>query len=547
MSASEVSDTTEAPEETRETILVEGGKGPEQADQAIRAAIAHGANIYQMGGRLVSIARDGDSNRDRIRRTPGAPRIVGLSATALRERLTRHVLFAKIDGRSGDIKFIECPYHIAAALVDRGEWADVPELVGYNEAPVIRPDGSLLTDPGYDRRTGLYLFDHELTLNLPTCVTEPSGDASNEASMAVRQKRIEHCRTAALDAYEVLSATLSSLPFKDESDQLAAVAGVMTATSARVIDSVPMTAITAPTPGTGKTLLADAMAIVATGRRAAVMSLGQDNAEAEKRLFGLLLAGDLIGVLDNIERILEGDLICQAISQATLNGRPLGGSTMVRVPARSALVATGNNLVIRGDLNRRTMLVRLDAKCERPETRAFDRDLLAEVETKRGAMVGAVLTIARSYQLAGCPAVADLPAFGGFGDWDLLVRRPLAWLGLGDPLTPARDSQDDDPDRANQRSLFASWFARYGDRPVTAAQVVDDATSARPRFDGAGFDHDAPDLHDALTQMLGEKISARALGYVLRRYRGRIIDDLRLDHAGQCGRNKYAQWRLVKL
>jgi putative DNA primase/helicase len=126
-------------------------------------------------------------------------------------------------------------------------------------------------------------------------------------------------------------------------------------------------AITAPSPGTGKTLLCETLAIVATDRRASVMSLGHDDAEFEKRLGGVLLAGDAVISIDNIERALRGDLLCQIATQQFVRLRPLGGSGMLNVPTHALLVATGNNLAIIGDLKRRVLMVRLDAHTERPE------------------------------------------------------------------------------------------------------------------------------------------------------------------------------------
>lgn len=276
------------------------------------------------------------------------------------------------------------------------------------------------------------------------------------------------------------------------------------------------------------------------------MSLGNDGNEFDKRLAGTLLIGDQVICIDNIDRPLGGDLICQAITSGTLSIRPLGASQIVSVPSRSLLLMTGNNVVIRGDLNRRVLVIRLDAKCERPEAREFDRDLLEDASSNRRELVEAALTITHAYHLAGCPPVADLSPFGGFAAWDRLVRRPLAWAGFGDPLTPSSENREDDPDRSAMRALFHAWYERYGDQTITAAQVIDAATAGTSRFDGNGSDLADEALHDVIAQILGGKITARAFGYVLRRYRDRIADGLKLEHLGPTGRNKVIGWRVVR-
>jgi hypothetical protein len=47
---------------------------------------------------------------------------------------------------------------------------------------------------------------------------------------------------------------------------------------------------------------------------------------------------------------------------------------MLRTVAKPLISATGNNLVVKGDLTRRSMVGRLDPKCERPELREFAYD-----------------------------------------------------------------------------------------------------------------------------------------------------------------------------
>lgn len=523
---SAVSRDERASDLVRPTIPIEPGDLPGAADQGQQALIDAVANIFQRGGGLVTIASGGPD--DRVRREPKAPRLVSVTAVHLREQLTRHAGWEKYSAKVKDWVKVDCPMAVADALAARGSW-QFRELVGIIHAPTLREDGSLLRAPGHDAVSGLYLMpvDSALLRTTPRLV-----DLGREKAMA---------------SADTLMKALASFPFVAPADHVAAVAMILTALVARSIAAVPMAVVTAPTPGTGKSLLADVPAILATGRRAAVMSIGRDASEAEKRLGGAMLSGDLIIHLDNVERPLEGDLLCQLITQPEIIIRPLGGSAMLRIPARSFLIATGNNLTVRGDLNRRVMQIRLDAGMERPETRTFERDLLEDIRADRANLVRAALTISLAYNTAGCPPIPGHTPYGSFDAWDRLVRRPLMWLGLDDPLAPAEALRDDDPDRAGMRALFSALRETYRDQVVTAATIAEDAARAAPRFDGGGRDHDHPDLHDALEQVAGANANARQIGYALRRYRGRMVDGLVLEAAGPTGRAKVTGWRIRSL
>jgi putative DNA primase/helicase len=322
-------------------------------------------------------------------------------------------------------------------------------------------------------------------------------------------------------------------PFVDDADRVALVAGIITALLRRVLPAAPLFAITAPSPGTGKTLLCETLAIVATDRRASVMSLGHDDAEFEKRLGGVLLAGDAVISIDNIERALRGDLLCQIATQQFVRLRPLGGSGMLNVPTHALLVATGNNLAIIGDLKRRVLMVRLDAHTERPEQRSFDRNHLDEMKAQRGAIITDALTIVGAYLAANEPKIAGLYDYGGFEAWDRMVRRPLAWLELPDPLLAAEGLRDQDPDLEAMRVLFSAWRAsnQLALGPCTAADVV--LTS-----DG---DHE---LREALQVVCSEKINSRRLGNWLRAHRDKIVDGLQLVQVGKDAHAKVPRWKV---
>lgn len=512
-----------ASDESRPVIDIIGGELPAIVDAGEQALITAGADIYQSGGRLVTIGHADKGNRPGAKRPAGAPRLVPVTAVHLRERMTAAAQWRRYDARSQSMRDIDCPLSVAAALIDRGSWA-FRELVAFIEAPTVREDGTPILAPGYDADSGLYLVPGAPAVTLPELLDKATAEA----------------------AADQLVTALESWPYVHVADHAAAVAMMMTMLYARSVDAVPMACVTAPTPGTGKSLLVDATATNATGRRAAVISLGKDPAEAGKRLSAGLLQGDSPLAADNVETALGDELLCQAVTQPYLSIRPLGSSVSVRVPARTALCATGNNLTVKGDLTRRVMMIRLDAGMERPETRRFEGNVLDDIAARRTELIAAALTVTLAYHAAGCPAVQADP-LGGFEHWERLVRYPLIWVGLPDPLAPTAEVRAEDPDRTAMVALYAAMHDFYGDRTVTAADIILDAQKVTPRYAGDGFDPDHPDLHDAVRQACGARVDAQRLGLVLRRYAGRIADGLRLDRMARQGRNKVAGWRVVPL
>lgn len=82
--------------------------------------------------------------------------------------------------------------------------------------------------------------------------------------------------------------------------------------------------IDAPAPGTGKTLLADVVAIVATGTTAEIQSLPDSDAEIDKVLVSTLLEGQPVAVFDNLDRQLRSKHLAAMLTAGTYKGRYLG-------------------------------------------------------------------------------------------------------------------------------------------------------------------------------------------------------------------------------
>ena len=120
-------------------------------------------------------------------------------------------------------------------------------------------------------------------------------------------------------------------------DRSVALSLLLTALCRRALDHAPLHSVTAPTAGTGKSMLIDLASILTSGHDAPVMAPGKNEEEAEKRLGAALLAGDAIVAFDNCTTALSGTLLCQALTQHRVRVRILGLSQQVGVPVRRCL------------------------------------------------------------------------------------------------------------------------------------------------------------------------------------------------------------------
>jgi hypothetical protein len=250
------------------------------------------------------------------------------------------------------------------------------------------------------------------------------------------------------------------------------------------------------------------------------MSQGHDETEDEKRLLGVLMRSDPLLVIDNVHRPIAGDTLCTIMTQQTWQGRLLGENRQIHVPTNVLILATGNNLTAAGDMTTRTLISRLDAGIEQPETRRFDVDLKVEVPLRRPGIVAAILTVLRAFIVAGRPGLDQLEPFGRFEDWSNLVRGALVWLGEPDPCNTRSFIAERDPVRTDLVTLVAAIETSVGsNKSFMSADVIN-------------LSHSNTGLRLALEAIMPRGPSAKGLTSYLSGFDGRIVD-------GRCVRMSY--------
>jgi bifunctional DNA primase/polymerase-like protein len=514
-----------SPTDQLPVIQIKDGELSLLATNAEEMLIAAGTSLYQRGGTLVRpIIETVDASRGRKTKVA---QLKVLDSVYTRDLMGRHAVWMKWDGRAKRLVRTNAPMEIASmVLAPAGDWT-FPAIAGVISTPTMRPDGSLLTEPGYDESTRLLLVEPP---PLPPIPDRPTRD---DASAALK----------------LLEGLLTGFPFVDDVARACALSAIITPVVRGAFPVAPLHASRAPTAGSGKSFLWDVVAAIAIGQLMPVMSTGADETEMEKRLGSAMMTGQPLISIDNISKELGGDALCQIIERPVVEIRILGRSERVRIEARgTSLFATGNNFVIVADVCRRVIITNLDPEMERPELRQFKFDPVELVLKDRGKYIAAALTICRAYIVAGKPACA--PRLASFEGWSDTVRSPLIWLGKADPVKSMENARAEDPERLELNAMMEGWGAAIGvgiAARVRLASALSAGAETHREYDGADLEPAHPEFHATLqavalreTGKRGQMPDATMLGNYLRKFKGRVLSGKRF--ANRPDERKGAEW-----
>jgi putative DNA primase/helicase len=114
--------------------------------------------------------------------------------------------------------------------------------------------------------------------------------------------------------------------FVGEVDRAVALSLLVSSVLRGVLDMVPRHAFTVPTPGSGRSYLADITTAIISGRYCPVITPGRSEEELEKRLGAMVLAGYPTISLDNCSAELSDDALSQLTERPIVRIRILGKS-----------------------------------------------------------------------------------------------------------------------------------------------------------------------------------------------------------------------------
>jgi Bifunctional DNA primase/polymerase, N-terminal len=489
----------------------------------------HGVpQLFVRGNQLTEVVRD-EQDRYHLRQA---------SVESMTAHLDRAVAYVK---RTRDgLRPIFPPALVVRQILARSaDQLKFSPLVGIIKSPIMRADGTVLErgTPGYDRATRKYcaMDPTVASLGVPLLPT----DADISSAVALLDEMI--CDVCFADPPGVYRANYFAL-------LLTPLVRLM------IDDNLPLFAIDATKPRSGKGLLAAIVGIVANGYPTPVTTGPEPNEGGEwrKKITTFLLAAETIVTIDNVVFNLNSAELCAVVTTRNYVDRILGSNTFMSAdPLNSLWIFTGNGLQPVGDLVRRCFWIRLDPRRSDPEKRTGFKheELLVWVSANRAALLRALLTLVRAWVVAGQPDPKGVVALGGFNRWVRIVGGILQYVGI-DQFFQDPEHAYSDPD-AEQWLPFLEVLAdvTYGEAFTIAdiTKIVQDVQWVG----GCNIPSDnAAKLRDHLPDEVAKDLNTAkfrsTLGYAFRKKKNSYYgpESIHLANTGKTNRNGAVLWQV---
>jgi putative DNA primase/helicase len=433
------------------------------------------------------------------------------------------VIFQRYDARARDWRNIDPPPPIVKGLLGAHHYL-LPSIIGIITSPTMRPDGSLLTEPGYDPQTQLWYRPSD-NIKLPAIPNNPDKDD-------------------ALSALAKLNDLLQEFPFDNEMpvdwnemaevrqsrrsvSRSVALAAIMTTVARGAFQSaVPLFVVSANKARTGKSFLVNTIGVIATGHIPVPTSGSFKKEEFEKRVEASAMTGRSIMHFNNLPNgmVIDSERLAEVSTEGIMHVRKLGKHEEVLCDCRATTVfVNGNNILLSSDLVFRAATCRLNTQTERPEERKFNYNPLERVRANRGEYIAAVFTIIRAFKYAGSPLPMsdEMKRVAGFEQWSKLIQQPLIWLDMSDPFGSMEDMIGMDPQQEQIGQVievlkkYFSTDERFDVALCVKLAEEQEGTQYGPRYKN-------PELRDLLTNR--GRIDGQYFGRTLMNLRDQIKD-----------------------
>jgi hypothetical protein len=404
----------------------------------------------------------------------GMPMVKPMTLDRMRHEMARSSDWFKVVKVGNEFVEVECypPKEICAdalATEDPG----FPILHRIVQSPVYTAEGFIHQTPGYRPESQTFL---ELAKGF-TCPPVSKNPTRKETGDA-----------AALWIIDLLG----DFPFCGDAEKAHALTAALEPFARDLIDGpMPLHLIEKPAPGTGATLLVDALFYPALGRGVSAMTEGSNEEEWRKRVFAKLRSGPAVVLLDNLRRRLDSAALSSVLTAYPVwEDRVLGISETARSPAVCSWIATGNNPALSSEISRRTVRTRLDAKQDRPWLRTGFRheNLRLWMKENRGQLVHAALTLVRAWDVAGRPTGKKV--LGMFESWSQVMGGILEVCGVEGFLGNLEEMyEQSDTEGAAWSAFVGCWFERFGENEKGVAELFPLATGDGLLSLGDGKEH----------------------------------------------------------
>jgi hypothetical protein len=397
------------------------------------------------------------------------------------------------------------PERVARMYLDLGDWGLKP-LAGITTLPILRNDGTIVSEPGYDQPTQVFV-DAIPEVHVPH---QPTRRDAEDALLTLRDAfRTFPFADAKLDkSVDPPVVDLTEPPGLDESSFLAALLTAVCRPSLWLAPGVLVHAPMQSGSGSGKGLLLRSVSRIAFGSDPKAQTGGHDSQEFEKRLIADLVEGRPFVLLDNFNGVsLRCDALASALTERPSHVRILGRTATGDINSSAFIGLTGNGLTVSEDLARRILQVSINPRLEDPESRKFAPGFLDGIKRRRTDLLSGALTIWRWGRQNSETLRTGLPC-GSYEVWAEWVRDPLLTVGCQDAVEGMRAAKQRDPLRQETAELFNTWWKYHEDAPVSYKDLNEAVVQLLCPHKQTGH---------ALRAALEKLSETRAAGFVLKR------------------------------
>jgi hypothetical protein len=437
-------------------------------------------------------------------------KIIPVTEAWLANYVSRLCRCEKFDKRSGRFEPVDFPDRFIRNIME-ASGRELPKLESVIGLPMMRPDGSILDNPGYSARDQvLFLSDDFFVVRVPATPTE------------------DEIRAAAA----LLWRPVRDFAYDGPVSRGVKFAALLTVPVRAAIPTAPGYLYAAPMAGSGKSLLAKCDAALLTGRRGVASTPPTSDEDQRKALFSAVRSGLPYIFWDNFTLPIKGTAsLCAFLTAPIFSDRVLGVSDMQSYKNASLFLMTGNNPTVEGDAARRILRCRIDAEVENPEARTFEIEPERYVIDHRLELWNAALTILRGFFSRGAPKQTQ-DTVGSFEDWDKMVRQCVIWLQrsglapveLADPYVSALENIKADPTRETVLSVMGAWRAVFGNTMKSPGEVI-----RALAVDGVDvmFDPKIDELRRVIEEIGMDRLTPHRFGAWLEKHTERRIGGLR--------------------
>ncbi len=389
--------------------------------------------------------RQTDADKNVTFRDPSAPVLddvnrtfvcVMLSESGKVRALNKKGELIEADPTLGDAEaFIE--------VVTKGR-SPLPVLRMVSTSPVLLPDGTIISEPGYHEQSQIWLHTRGKVFDDPNPDETLSASQCRELIDQEFSHFFEEC---------AFVREHPDQPFQETESFAVLLSGALSIALCNLLPCRPAHCISAPAMAqrSGKTYSVQLATALVTGLEPTSVSY-DGSSEFGKALLPLLEAGDRSTVVENIDRVVNNNRLATALTQPGLiRWRELGKSKVKTVENSTVFWFEGNGLELTGDMPPRCVMGFLDSGMERPEDRQFrHRDALTDAKHHHPRAVMALLRAARAHMRAEFAGAKMLEKpMGGFAEYSQWVRGLLVWMGFADPKATQARIRESDPGRTD--------------------------------------------------------------------------------------------------